>query len=662
MTKKKVVSDTKNKVESKKSVSKSKDVKKSVVKKVSHKPNWLRWVFLLLAIGLSILLIFSWIFEFAYVGRVAWGVKVGNDSVSGMKVSQLDEYFDKKIEDIREGTIFNIDGGEVESENFGEMGLWMELEECRDKIYKVGREGNIFNKIFNRLIVLGGKNVGCELVFDDFYYNEWLQFMREKYNEPAVSSTIEKVDGGLDITDSQEGKVFDEEKLKSDLISNFSFLDFGSIDLSVVVDKPVVSREEASVTKALAEKEMNSEMLWVYEDWEIDVTSEDIYEMLYFETKDVASCTNKYLFEPSDAGKVIYVGYDYTAVDKFLNNNAWMFEDKPHNARLEMTEDGPIILEEGTSGKMVNRSEFIEMLEDDFGNQNSKIDLPVEEMESLVTDENVDKLGIKELIATGESDFSYSPANRIHNITVGADRFDGSVLAPGEEFSFTTLLGSVDAASGYLPELVIAGNETRPEYGGGLCQVSTTMYRVALDAGFEITDRSPHRYRVSYYEPAGLDATIYIPNPDLRFINDTDNYVLIEAEMIGSILKFNFYGTSDGRQVTITEPSIYNITSPPAPVYIYTSSLPAGSKVQVDTAHYGADSTFYRYITYKDGTTKEEEVFSRYQAWPSKFKVGEGEVASDDSSGDGDSISDVSSDPNNELGYDLEDVLESIEE
>jgi hypothetical protein len=200
------------------------------------------------------------------------------------------------------------------------------------------------------------------------------------------------------------------------------------------------------------------------------------------------------------------------------------------------------------------------------------------------------------------------------------------VIAPGEEFSFTTRLGSVDAASGYLPELVIADDETRPEYGGGLCQVSTTMYRAALNAGFPITDRSPHQYRVSYYEPAGQDATIYVPNPDLKFINDTKNYVMIEAVIDGSILTFNFYGTKDGREVTVTEPEIYNITSPPSPIYIYTSSLAPGEKWQVDTAHYGADSTFYRYIKYSNGEKKEEEFFSRYQAWPAKFKVGEGEV------------------------------------
>ncbi|MBU0648318.1 G5 domain-containing protein, partial [Patescibacteria group bacterium] len=91
-------------------------------------------------------------------------------------------------------------------------------------------------------------------------------------------------------------------------------------------------------------------------------------------------------------------------------------------------------------------------------------------------------------------------------------------------------------------------------------------------------------------------------------------------------LTFNFYGTSDGRQVEITQPNIFNITSPPAPEYIYTSGLASGQKVQVDSAHYGADSIFYRYITYANGETKEEEVFSRYQAWPAKFKVGEGEV------------------------------------
>ncbi len=607
---------------------------------------------MVLAVFLSMLLIFGWLVEFLYAGRIAYGVKLGNYDMGGMRVNEMDDFFDGAVEEINAGVKFGLDQEVVETKMFDELGLWIKMNECKNDLWKIGKSNNILKSYFERLMALGGyEKVRCEVVFDDIGYNSWLNFLREHYNNPAVSATVEKVDGNFVVNKSSDGEVIDEVRLNIDLEQRLSVLDFSPIEMIKVVDRPKISDTQAEKVKDMAEHEINSKMIWVYEDYEIVPEMEDIVTMLYIDSYQ----------DKSEKSVTLKLGYDTTKIDKFLNENAWMFEDKPQDARLEMTDEGPVIVSEGTSGKMVNRIKLAEELNDKIGKPKSIIDLPVEIMESAVSQDNLGDLGIKELIASGVSDFSYSPANRVHNIAVGAEQYNGTLIAPGEEFSFTTRLGTVDASTGYLPELVIAGNETRPEYGGGLCQVSTTMYRTALDAGFPITDRTPHRYRVSYYEPAGQDATIYIPNPDLRFINDTNHYVLIEAIMGDYTLTFNFYGTDDGRKVVVTEPDIFNITSPPAPEYIYTSSLPAGSKVQVDSAHYGADSIFYRYITYADGTTKEEEIFSRYQAWAAKYKVGEGEAPVDDPveeiKNEENVVPDISGDPNNELGYDLEEAL-----
>ena len=605
-----------------------------------------------LAVVLSILLIFGWLVEFLYAGRIAYGVKLGNYDMGGMRVNEMDDFFDGAVEEINAGVKFGLDEEVVETKMFDELGLWIKMNECKNDLWKIGKSNNILKSYFERLMALGGyEKVRCEVVIDDIGYNNWLNYLREHYNHPAVSATVEKVDGNFVVNESSDGEVIDEVKLNIDLVQRLSVFDFSPIEMIKVVDRPKISDTQAEKVKDTAEHEINSKMIWVYEDYEIVPEREDIVAMLYIDSYQ----------DKSEKSVTLKLGYDTAKIDIFLNENAWMFEDKPQDARLEMTDEGPVIVSEGTSGKMVNRIRLAEELNDKIGKPKSIIDLPVEIMESAVSQDNLGDLGIKELIASGVSDFSYSPANRVHNIAVGAEQYNGTLIAPGEEFSFTTRLGTVDASTGYLPELVIAGNETRPEYGGGLCQVSTTMYRTALDAGFPITDRTPHRYRVSYYEPAGQDATIYIPNPDLRFINDTNHYVLIEAIMGDYTLTFNFYGTDDGRKVVVTEPDIFNITSPPAPEYIYTSSLPAGSKVQVDSAHYGADSIFYRYITYADGTTKEEEIFSRYQAWAAKYKVGEGEAPVDDPveeiKNEENVVTDISGDPNNELGYDLEEAL-----
>ncbi|HSX24771.1 MAG TPA: VanW family protein [Candidatus Andersenbacteria bacterium] len=166
------------------------------------------------------------------------------------------------------------------------------------------------------------------------------------------------------------------------------------------------------------------------------------------------------------------------------------------------------------------------------------------------------KLQFPNLIATGTTSFAGSPNNRIHNIIVGTEKFNGVVIMPGEEFSFNKYLGAVDEANDYLPELVIKENVTTPEFGGGICQISTTAFRAAMLSGLEVTERHNHSYPVSYYGPPGFDATVYEPAPNFRFKNDMKTPVLLKTSVVGSKVFFEVWGTNDGRTVTINGPFV----------------------------------------------------------------------------------------------------------
>ena len=161
----------------------------------------------------------------------------------------------------------------------------------------------------------------------------------------------------------------------------------------------------------------------------------------------------------------------------------------------------------------------------------------------------------------GTSNFAGSPSSRIHNIKIGSAKFHGLLIKPEEEFSFNTILGEVGPEQGYKEELVIKRDKTIPEYGGGLCQVSTTVFRAAVYSGLKITERYPHAFPVVYYSPQGFDATIYPPHPDFRFINDTPSHLLIQTKVEGYYLTFEFYGTDDGRKVEIDGPHQYDVKS-----------------------------------------------------------------------------------------------------
>jgi vancomycin resistance protein YoaR len=198
------------------------------------------------------------------------------------------------------------------------------------------------------------------------------------------------------------------------------------------------------------------------------------------------------------------------------------------------------------------------------GDNKSFLDVHTTEPAIFLSDLN--NIGVRELVGQGVSDFSGSSASRIHNIKVGADRYDGLIIAAGEEFSFNKHLGPVDGAHGFLPELVIKAEGTVPEFGGGLCQVSSTAFRAAFFGGLPITQRKNHSYAVSYYRwinevlppSEGLDATIYPGVVDLKFQNDTGAAILVDTRVEGNRLYFDFYGTSDNRQVAVQGPITYD--------------------------------------------------------------------------------------------------------
>ncbi|MDD5489323.1 MAG: VanW family protein [Candidatus Moranbacteria bacterium] len=307
---------------------------------------------------------------------------------------------------------------------------------------------------------------------------------------------------------------------------------------------------------------------------------------------------------------------DDEALKKYLENAQNETRVAPENAKLAFSDGKVSAFAVSKNGSEINPEKSFEKIRAELEKNPYAKDIEVETniLKPEVSSSDVAQSGIKELIATGTSNFRGSPKNRIHNISVGAARFNGVLIKPGEEFSFIKTLGPVDASTGYLPELVIKVDKTIPEYGGGMCQVSTTCFRAALNAGLKITARTNHAYPVQYYAPQGTDATVYIPNPDLRFVNDTPGYILIQTHIEGTQLTFDFYGTSDGRQTKLIGPTV--------------TSRGEGGAMKTDLFQevYGADGNLIRKAEFKsnyDSPSKyphpgEEKITEKPTDWSAK--------------------------------------------
>ncbi|MBI5221603.1 MAG: VanW family protein, partial [Candidatus Magasanikbacteria bacterium] len=262
--------------------------------------------------------------------------------------------------------------------------------------------------------------------------------------------------------------------------------------------------------------------------------------------------------------------------DKFLDKLAKEISHPAVEPRFQIKDGVVSELKIGQDGVNVLLDETRDHINEALNNFKNHVAIPVEKVRAQATAQNINELGVKEIIGIGKSNFAGSPANRRSNIAVGAAQLHGVLIRPGEEFSLITTLGKIDDTNGYKQELVIKGNKTTPEFGGGLCQIGTTTFRSVLASGLPVLERQNHSYRVAYYEPAGTDATIYSPKPDFRFLNDTGKYILIQTKIKGNDLTFEFWGTKDGRAVEQTKPVVYNIKPPPPKELIETENLKPG--------------------------------------------------------------------------------------
>jgi vancomycin resistance protein YoaR len=254
------------------------------------------------------------------------------------------------------------------------------------------------------------------------------------------------------------------------------------------------------------------------------------------------------------------------------------------------------------------------------------ITAPLTIVQPKVDSNKIAEMGIVEQVSEGTTYFKGSARERVQNIVNAAGKFKGTVIPPGEEFSFYKTVGDVSTANGFVDSLIIRGDRTETGVGGGVCQVSTTVFRAAFWGGFPIIERYPHSYVVSWYGEPGYDASIFTPSADFRFLNDTGHYLLVKPEVDTKQgrITFHIYGTKPDRVVEAEKSVITNKQPAPKPLYQEDASLPTGKIKQVDWAKDGMDVMVKRIIKYADGRVKENKFVSKYRPWQAVYLYGPG--------------------------------------
>lgn len=480
------------------------------------------------------------------------------------------------------------------------------LLESVNQAYLVGRSGEAGNQLLDQLVaVLGGANVTPRLSYQTEMLRSAISEVANQLNRPPRA---QEQMGAISVP-AQIGVTVDEAATLAHVVAALDAAPAG-LPLRVALSvKESTAPAASSVAPApILEQTMLAPLILSDDQFDIQLALDP-------------SALNNMLvsIEPRRA--------DDARLRELVESYATQIDRPGRDARLRFNPDTGAVLvtQESLSGRKLDVEATVAAIQQALATGSDQAQLEVNEIAPLVDGERVAEMGIRELVASGSTYFAGSSADRIRNVEVAAEKFDGVVIPPGEIFSFNKIVQDVSAANGFEDSLVIWGDRTAVGVGGGVCQVSTTVFRTAYLGGFPIVERYNHGYVVGWYGKPGLDATIFTPSVDFRFRNDTNAYLLLQpyVDSVNGVMTFNFYGTRPDRQVTVSEPVISDVKKAPEPLYTLDESLAEGQQKQMETAKDGMTVTVERTII-ENGTTRTEKLVSNYQPWRAVYLVGPG--------------------------------------
>lgn len=558
------------------------------------------------------------------------GVFVAGESVGGQTYEEAFSYFKEKSELLQKDGIilkfenFNQVNKEVNipmtssgltadsSIDYFTIGDW---ENELKNAYKWGHSLNIFKSLGQQLTLLfTHKNFNLPVTIQKEAIDSLIDNELNNFFKKSVSAEYLLIENKISISKEDVGEDINKEEIISIFKDKLSKLDITPILIKTHKDIPEVTQVnlEPYINNALnISKKIN--LVFKYNGYKWNINSPKLITWLTVK-------------------KEGSLGINRTKLEEyFLNTINKSIENPPRNSRFEIQNGKIIEVVSGRAGNIIDIEKVISEIEKIVSDQELNLDISKKTINILIktirvepniTKDTIEKYQIKDLVGEIRTSFKGSSSDREHNIKIGASTITGMLIAPGEEFSTVASIGPVTGKEGYLKETVIKENKTTKEYGGGLCQVATTLFRLALNAGLPISERQNHRFVINYYAPAGLDATIYGPHPDFRFVNDTGNYLLLQARVENKQVIMELYGRKDNRTVEISKPLVYNKIPAPQTKFINDVGLSLGQIKCTESPHDGVTTEVLYTVNYPDGTIKKKNFKSIYQPWQKVCLVG----------------------------------------
>ena len=512
-----------------------------------------------------------------------------------------------------------------------QLGLTFDLPGSVSAAYEVGRSGNVFLdavRVFQSWY--GGVQVSPVVKYDEQQTIAFLNNVAQETFVPVAEASLSANGTTVTTTPGQIGRQLDVLATAAQLREPLMGLGTADVPLIFIETPPLVLDAAAQAAQAQA---ILREPLTL----SIEQPVEGDPGPLVIDQNALGAMLQVRRVDDGPNAAHYEVGLDPVALRTHLEPLAGPLTQTPQNARFLFNDQAGqlVLLQPSRSARQLNIDATIARIKEALAQDVHSVPLVLDVIAPEVPDTaTAAELGITQLVSEQSTYFTGSSAERIRNIEVAAARFQGLLVAPGATFSFNEHLGDVSLDSGFAEALIIYGGRTIRGVGGGVCQVSTTVFRAAYFGGFPIEERYSHAYRVSYYEKGdvwrgpGLDATVYAPLVDFKFTNDLPTWLLMEVEVNPGAgrITWRFFSTPDGRQVQVGNAQVTNVVPAPEPLYEEDASLAAGQIKQVDYAADGADVAVVRTIT-RDGVhinPNEPALTTHYQPWRAVFNYGPG--------------------------------------
>jgi vancomycin resistance protein YoaR len=630
---------------------------------VRSRPRWGIWLFFLLLAGLFTLaaLAGAFAYEYRYADRIYEGVQVAGIPLGNMSLEEATAAIKDGLTPYPGNPItlhYAQPGGAGGGERswlltLADLGVSVDAEKTAAAAFGVGRRGEQNGSVLAGLAAdlasqWAAFQFGCRVTpvlrYDLDGVDRALQRLARDLDLPPREGTL--TISGLEVTGTpgQPGHRMDIEATRAALLDLLREGKGGSLAIAMEERQPAVISVAAAVAKAKAL--LNKPLILVSD----GIDGKERFAV------DTVTLRNWLTFSPvrSETGEIeLGVQLDGAQVAAFLQGLAEYLDQPPRDAVLDFDlEKGQVVVlgtsqagqklevqaaagavaaalvGEGGSAAVPGPPATADpsMPRDPEAAVQSEIKLPITVVEPKVDSNRLAEMGIVEVVSKATTRFKGSNADRVHNIATGAEKFRGVVIPPGEEFSFNKNVGEISAANGFVEGLIIGAERTATGVGGGICQVSTTVFRAAFNGGFPITERHAHGYVVSWYGEPGLDATIFTPKVDFRFRNDTGHFLLVKpaVDTTKGEITFYLYGTRPDRVVESDPPQITNVRKPEPPIYEENADLAKGTIKQVDWAKDGMDAVVKRRIKTADGKVSEQKFASKYQPWRAIYQYGPG--------------------------------------